>query len=89
MFDKIKNLNKLKKAQKEMEVIMDKIVITKEKAGITVAVNANNKVLKIDFEGDEDKITKDLLNDALKEAKKKSGKKLRGQMANLGLGDLL
>lgn len=89
MFDKIKNLNKLKKAQKEMENIMDQIVVTKEKAGITVTVNANNKVIKIDFEGEEDKITKDLLNDTLKEAKKKSEKKLRGQVANLGLGDLL
>ena len=89
MFDKVKNLNKLRKAQSEIEKQMEQVHAAKEKSGVKVVVNANNKIVSIEVEGEEDKLMKDLLNDALKDAKKKAENKLRGQMADLGLGDLL
>ena len=89
MFDKLKNANKLRKAQSEIEKKMEQIQATTEKSGVRVVVNANNKIISIDVEGDEDKLLKDLINDALKDAKKKAEKQLRGQLAELGLGDLL
>ena len=89
MLDKLKNLNKLRKAQSEIEKQMEQIQSTVEREGIRVTVNANNKIVSIDIEGDEDKLLKDLVNEALKDAKKKAEKKLRNQMSELGLGDLL
>jgi DNA-binding protein YbaB len=89
MFDKVKNLHKLRKAQSEIEKQMDQINAVKEKSGVKVVVNANNKIIVIEVDGNEDKLLKDLINDALKEAKKKAEKKLRGQISELGLGDLI
>lgn len=89
MFDKVKNLNKLRKAQSKIEKEMEQIFATREKAGVRVTVNANNKIIAIEVNDTEDKVLKDLLNGALKEAKKKAEKKLRGQLSELGLGDMI
>lgn len=89
MFDKIKTVNKWRKAQAEIEKQMDQIQASGEKAGYKVVVNANNKILEISRDGEDEKLLKDLLNETLKEAKKKSEKKLRGQAESLGLNDLI
>lgn len=89
MLDKLVKANKLRKAQSQIEKKMEQIQATSEKAGVRVTVNANNKIISIDVEGQEDKLLKDLINSALKSAKKKSEKQLRGQLSELGLGDLL
>jgi len=89
MFDKVRSINKWRKAQAEIEKQMEQIQVSNERAGYKVTVNANNKVLEIFEEDEENKVLRDLLNDTLKEAKKKSEKKLRGQADSLGLGDLL
>ncbi|OGC47249.1 hypothetical protein A2886_01205 [candidate division WWE3 bacterium RIFCSPHIGHO2_01_FULL_42_13] len=89
MLDKLKNLNKWRKTQSEIQKQMEQIFASAERDGVKVVVNANNKVISVEVEGDEDKLLKDLLNDALKDAKKKAEKKLRGQASELGLGDLL
>jgi len=89
MLDKLKNLNKWRKAQADIEKQMEQIFASAEKDGIKVVVSANNKIISVEVEGDEDKLLKDLINSALKDAKKKAEKKLRGQASELGLGDLL
>jgi len=89
MLDKVKTANKWKKAQSEIEKQMEQIQITESKGDYTVTVTANNKIVSIEFDGENDKLLKDLINSALKSAKKKAEKKLRSQAGNLGLGDLL
>ncbi len=89
MLDKLKNLNKLRKAQSEIEKEMEQINSSAERDGIKVVVNANNKVVTIEVEGEEDTMLRDLLNIALKDARKKAEKQMRGKMSDLGLGDLL
>lgn len=89
MFEKLKNLNKLRKAQSEIEKQLEQIQSVGEKSGVKVVVNANNKILSIEFDGVEDKLMKDLINDTLKDAKKKGEKKLRSKASELGLGDLI
>ncbi len=89
MFDKVKTVNKWRKAQAEIEKQMEQIQATVEKGKYLVVVNANNKIIHIDVDGEEDKVLKDAINGALKDAKKKAEKKLRSQAGDLGLGDLL
>lgn len=89
MLDKLKNLNKLRKAQSEIEKEMEQINSSAERDGIKVVVNANNRVVSIEVDGEEDAMLKDLLNNALKDARKKAEKQMRGRMSELGLGDLL
>lgn len=89
MFDKLKKVNELRKAQSEMEKKMKQIRVTEEKGKYEVTVNANNKVISIKVDGEEQEFIVDLLNSALKSARKKAEKKLRSSMGDLGLGDLL
>lgn len=89
MFDKLKKVNELRKAQAEMEKKMEDIRVTEEKGNFKVTVNANNKIISIEEKGEKQDFVADLLNSALKKARKKAEKKLRGEMGDLGLGDLL
>lgn len=89
MFDKLKKVNDLRKAQSEMEKKMESVRVTEEKGNFAVTVNANNKIISIKEKGEDQDFVVDLLNSALKKARKKAEKKLRGDMADLGLGDLL
>jgi len=89
MFDKLKDVNKLRKLKSQIEKQQDQIWATRQKGDIEVTVNANKKVVLIKCGGEEDKRLKDLINDAMKEAEKKAEKKLRSQASELGLGDLI
>lgn len=89
MFDKVKAVNKWRKAQAEIEKRMEQIQSSVQKGKYLVVVNANNKIIQVEVDGEEDKVLKDAINDALKDAKKKAEKKLRSQAGDLGLGDLL
>lgn len=89
MLDKVKQLNKWRKAQSEIEKQMEQVQAMEEKGDYKVVVNANNKIISIEVDGKEDKLLKNVINDALKSAKKKAEKKLKSQVGDLGLGDLL
>lgn len=87
MFDKVKNLNKLRKAQSEIKKQMEQIFVSGEKGRYKVRIRGDKRIESLEVDGEEEKMLKDLLNDTLREAEKKSEKKLRGQMGDLGLGD--
>jgi len=89
MFDKIqqaKKLLQLRQEQKRLEQELEKIQHTEESSGIRVIVNGAQKVVSLEFNGEEQKELVDLINRAFKEVQKKAAKKI---MDEEGLSSLL
>jgi DNA-binding protein YbaB len=82
--DKIKEANRLRKIQSEMQKQMEQIFSTYEKGGVRVVVRGDRRVEKIEIDGEERKDLRDLINDAFKEVNKKVEKQMRGQLQELG-----
>ena len=87
MFEKIKELNKLKQAQSKIKKQMEEIYATREKGEMRVVVRGDKKIQKIEIEGQDQKDLKDLLNDTFGDVDKKVEKQMRGQLKDLGLPD--
>lgn len=90
MFDKVKQLNELRKLQvqakslqKELELIKE----TVESGDNKVTVSGDQKIIAITIDGEERKDVTDAINKALKEVQKKAAKKMM-EMGG-GLGGLL
>lgn len=85
MFDKIKDLAKLKQTQDKIKKQLEQIFVNSEKGNVSVLVRGDKRVEKIIINGEENKLLKDLLNDSFKEVDKKVEKQMRGQLSDLGL----
>ncbi|PIS22237.1 hypothetical protein COT50_02855 [candidate division WWE3 bacterium CG08_land_8_20_14_0_20_41_10] len=85
MFDKIKDLNKLRKAQGEIKKELEQIFVEGEKQGIKILIRGDKRVEKLEIDGVEQKSLRDLINDTMKDVDKKVEKQMRGHMADLGL----
>lgn len=81
MFDRIKQLNELRKAKDELS----KEMLEVEHKGVTVKVSADLSIKEIKV-GDrsEDKI-KEAVNRALQEVQKIAAKKMKGKLGDFGL----
>ncbi|EKD99744.1 MAG: hypothetical protein ACD_22C00184G0010 [uncultured bacterium] len=88
MFDKLKDLNKLRKTQAEIKKQLEQIFVSKEKNDYTIVVRGDKKIEKLLIEGEDQKELRELLNDTMKEVDKKVEKQMRGQLSDLGLGDI-
>ncbi len=55
MFDKIKELNRLKQAQSKIKKQMEEISATREKDGIKVVVRGDKKIQRLEIDGDDQK----------------------------------
>jgi DNA-binding protein YbaB len=86
MFDKLKDMNKLRKIQGEMKKELESIFVTYEKEGIKIVIRGDKKVEKIEIDDEENKLIKDIINDAMKEVDKKVEKQMKSHMSELGLG---
>jgi DNA-binding protein YbaB len=85
MFDKLKDLNKLRKAQVEIKKQLEKIFVQNEKVGMLVLIRGDKRIEKIVIDGEEQKDLKELLNGAMKDVDKKVEKQMKGQLGDLGL----
>ncbi len=88
MFDKLKNLNRMRKVQAEMKKELEQMFASSEKHGIRVVVRGDRKIEKIEIDQEESKELKEVINDAMKDIDKKVEKQMRGRLDDLGLGDL-
>ncbi len=84
MFDKIKDLNKLRKAQGEIKKQLEQIFVVSEKPGMRVVIRGDKKIEKLEIDGQDNKVLRELLNDSFKEVDKKVEKQTRGQLKDLG-----
>ncbi|MFH1648129.1 MAG: YbaB/EbfC family nucleoid-associated protein [Patescibacteria group bacterium] len=85
MFDKVKELNKLRKVQGEIKKDLEQVFVSNEKSGMKVVARGDKKIQKIEIDGEEQKDLKDLINDTFKDVDKKVEKQMRGRMGDLGL----
>jgi DNA-binding protein YbaB len=86
--DKLKEANRLRKIQSDMQKQLEAIFATYEKNGVRVVVRGDRRVEKIEIDGEERKDLKDFINEAFKEVNKKVEKQMRGQLQDLGLPGL-
>jgi DNA-binding protein YbaB len=86
--DKLKEANRLRKMQSEMQKQLEQIFATNEKGGVRVVVRGDRRIEKIEVDGEERKDLRDVINDAFKEVNKKVEKQMRGQLQDLGLPGL-
>ena len=85
MFDKLKDLNNLRKTQGEIRKELEGIFVEGEKQGIKILIRGDKRVEKLEIDGIEQKALRDLINDTMKDVDKKAEKQMRGHMADLGL----
>jgi len=85
MFDKVKELNKLRKVQGEIKKDLEQVFVSNEKSGMKVVARGDKKIQKIEIDGEEQRDLKDLINDTFKDVDKKVEKQMRGRMGDLGL----
>lgn len=85
MFDKLKDLNNLRKAQAEIKKELEQIYVEAEKSGIKILIRGDKRVEKLEINGEDNKALRDLINDTMKDVDKKVEKQMRGHMADLGL----
>ena len=88
MLDKLKDLNKLRKAQSEIKKQLEQIYVSSEKNDMSVLIRGDKKIERLVVDGEENKELKDFLNVALKEVDKKVEKQMRGQLGDLGIPGL-
>lgn len=86
MFDKVKKLNELKKAQSKIQKQLEGIYVSEKSGDIEVVIRGDKKIDKILIGGEENKDLRSLLNSAMKTIDKKVQKKMQGQLSDLGLG---
>ena len=83
MLDKLKDLNKLRKAQSEIKKQLEQIYVSSEKNDMSVLIRGDKKIEKLVVDGEENKELKDFLNESFKEIDKKVEKQMRGQLGDL------
>ena len=85
MFDKAKELYKLKKQADELKRRMAAIVVEVEEKEVKVVMQGDQEVREVWVDGEEDERLKKAFNKAVKESQKKVAKKMRDQLGDLGL----
>lgn len=88
MFDKLKDLNKLRKAQGEIKKQLEQIFVTSEKAGMRIVIRGDKRIEKLEIDGVDNKALREMINDSFKEVDKKVEKQTRGQLQDLGFPGL-
>ena len=89
-FDKLKQINDLRKMQSQAKAIQKQLETVKETVeenGIKVTVTGDQKIVALSIDDEERKDVVDVINKAVKEVQKKAAKKMM-EMGG-GLGGLL
>ena len=79
MFDKIKQLNELRKMRSQalaLQKELEKIRESEERNGMKVVVTGDQKVAYIEINGEERKDLVELINSAMKKVQKEAAKKM-------------
>jgi DNA-binding protein YbaB len=88
MFDKLKDMNRLRKMQADVKKQLEQVYVSNDKSDISVLVRGDKKIEKIVIDGTEQKELRDLLNDTMKMVDKKVEKQMRGQLEEMGFPGL-
>jgi DNA-binding protein YbaB len=79
MLDKVKQAYQLKKAQSDLQKLVEKLSVFEQKADNSIVITGDKKVTKIVINGVENKAIKDLINDAMKKMDTKLQKEMKAK----------
>ena len=85
MFDKLKDLNNLRKVQGQLKKEAERIFVQSEKRGNLVLIRGDKRIEKLVIDGIENKEIKELINDTMKAVDKKLEKVSRSHLSDLGI----
>ena len=83
MLDKVKQVYQLKKAQSDLQKMVESLSVFEQKGDNSVVVTGDKKVTKIIINGVENKAIKDLINDAMKKMDAKLQKEMKSKEEEL------
>jgi hypothetical protein len=79
MLDKVKQAYQLKKAQSDLQKIIEGLSVFEQKGDNSVVVSGDKKITKIVLNGVENKALKELINDAMKKMDTKLQKEMKAK----------
>jgi DNA-binding protein YbaB len=79
MLDKVKQAYQLKKAQADLQKLVESLSVFEQKGDNSVVVTGDKKISKIVINGVENKALKDLINDAMKKMDTKLQKEMKSK----------
>jgi DNA-binding protein YbaB len=79
MLDKVKQAYQLKKAQSDLQKLVEGLSVFEQKGDNSVVVTGDKKITKIVINGVENKALKDLINDAMKKMDAKLQKEMKAK----------
>jgi DNA-binding protein YbaB len=79
MLDKVKQAYQLKKAQSDLQKIVESLSVFEQKGDNSVVVTGDKKITKIVINGVENKAIKDLINEAMKKMDSKLQKEMKAK----------
>jgi DNA-binding protein YbaB len=79
MLDKVKQAYQLKKAQSDLQKMVEGLSVFEQKGDNFVVVTGDKKISKIVINGVESKQVKDLINDAMKKMDAKLQKEMKAK----------
>jgi DNA-binding protein YbaB len=79
MLDKVKQAYQLKKAQSDLQKLVESLSVFEQKGENSVVVTGDKKITKIVINGVENKVIKDLVNDAMKKMDAKLQKEMKAK----------
>lgn len=82
MFDKVKELNDLRKQAKRMQDLLKEEAIIVEKGKIKIKIRGDMEVEWVEMDGNRDSDLEKAFNAAIKESQKLAAQKMRGQMGD-------
>jgi DNA-binding protein YbaB len=79
MLDKVKQAYQLKKAQSDLQKLVEGLSVFEQKGDNSVVVTGDKKITKIVINGVENKAIKDLINEAMKKMDSKLQKEMKAK----------
>lgn len=79
MLDKVKQAYQLKKAQSDLQKMVESLSVFEQKGDNSIVVTGDKKITKIIINGVENKAIKDLINDAMKKMDAKLQKEMKSK----------
>lgn len=79
MLDKVKQAYQLKKAQSDLQKLVESLSVFEQKGDNSVVVTGDKKISKIIINGVENKALKDLINEAMKKMDTKLQKEMKSK----------
>ena len=79
MLDKVKQAYQLKKAQSDLQKLVESLSVFEQKGDNSIVVTGDKKITKIVINGVENKAIKELINEAMKKMDTKLQKEMKAK----------